>query len=139
MNLLDIFDTAHNTLSLMDKASKKKPKVPFMLYVILVPSLLWFAFELPYITLLTSPFWFLSLFIPVGVILSFLIAYVCWKMRMIDYYTPKSFFSLSVIICLLTLSIASFANRQFSTEINSERSKGGLGFELSKTVLNKKS
>lgn len=137
MKLLDIFDVAHNALSLMDGASKKKSKVPFILYIALVPALLWFVFELPYTTLLSALSWFLLLFIPVGVILSFLIAYVLWRVRMIDYYTPKSFLVLSVIICLLTLSLASFANRQFSTEINPQRSKGGLGFELSKTVLSK--
>lgn len=138
MKLLDIFDAAHNVLFLMDGENKKKSEVPFMLYIALIPILLWFVFELPYITSLSAPFWFLSLFIPVGIILSFLIAYVLWRRRMIDYYTLKSFFVLTVIICLFTLSLASFTNRQFSTEINTQRSKGGLGFELSKTVLSKK-
>ncbi len=139
MGLLDVLEATSNSLLLLDEVGKKRPKIIIILYILLVPTLLWFVLELPYVFLLTSPFWFSSLFISIGFILSCLTSYLLWRRKIVDYYTPKSFFFLSVIICLLTLSIASFANRQFSTEINSERSKGGLGFELSKTVLSKKS
>lgn len=139
MGLLDIFDLTANSSRLLDETGKKRPKIIIILYILLVPVLLWFVLELGYIFLLTSPFWFSLLFITIGFVLSSLIAYLLWIRKIVDYYTPKSFFGLSVIICLFTLTIASFANRQFSPEINSERSKGGLGFELSKTVLSKKS
>jgi|GEM_PF-3433302 len=138
MSLMDIFDATTNGLRFLDEAGKKRPKLIIILYILLVPTLLWFVLELPYIVLLTSPFWFLSLSVSTGFIFSCLIAYLLWRRKIIDYYTPKSFFGLSVIICLLTLSLASFANRQLSTEINRELSKGGVGFELSKTVLSKK-
>lgn len=135
MSLLDIFDVTTNTLRLLDETGKKRPKIIIILYILFVPALLWFVFEVPYISLLISPFWFLSLLISVGIILSFLTAYLLWRARIVAYYTPKSFFALSVIICLLTLSLANFTNREFGTEINPQRSKGALGFELSKTVL----
>ena len=137
MSLLDIFEVTANSFRLLDEAGKKRPKIIIILYILFVPALLCFVFEVPHISLLISPFWFLSLLISVGITLSFLIAYLLWRTRIVDYYTPKSFFGLSVIICLLTLSLASFTNREFSTEINPQQSKGGLGFELSKTVLSK--
>lgn len=138
MSLLDIFDVTADSLRFLDEAGKKRPKIIVILYILFVPTLLWFVFEAPHISLLISPFWFLSLLISVGIVLSFLMAYLLWRARIVNYYTPKSFLGLSVIICLLTLSLASFANRQFSTEINPQLSKGGLGFKLSKTVLSKK-
>ena len=137
MSLLDIFEVTANSFRLLDEAGKKRPKIIIILYILFVPALLWFVFEVPHISLLISPFWFLSLLISVGITISFLIAHLLWRTRIVDHYTPKSFFGLSVIICLLTLSLASFTNREFSTEITPQRSKGGLGFELSKTVLSK--
>lgn len=137
MSLLDIFDVTVDSLRLLDEAGKKRPKIIVILYILFVPTLLWFVFEAPHISLLISPFWFLSLLILVGITLSFLMAYLLWRARIVNYYTPKSFLGLSVIICLLTLSLASFTNRLFSKEINPKRNKGGLGFELSKTVLSK--
>lgn len=137
MSLLDIFDVTANSLRFLDEAGKKRPKIIIILYALFVPTLLWFVLEAPYIALLTFPFWFLSLFISIGIMLSFLIAYLLWRASIIDYYTPKSFFGLLVIICLLTLSLVSFTNRQFGTKINAEQIKGSLGFELSKPISSK--
>jgi len=134
MSLLDIFDAAHNGLGFSNELAKKRPKIIIILYVLFVPTLLWIVLEAAYIALLTSPFWFLSLFISIGILLSFLIAYLLWRTSIIDYYTPKSFFGLSVIVCLLILSLASFTNRQFGTKNNANQTKGSLGFELSKPI-----
>jgi hypothetical protein len=120
MNLLDIFDVTSNASNLLDESGKKQTKIQLIFNALLVPTLIWFVFELPFIIALNSPFGFLSLFITANVILSFLTAYVLWRTQVIAYYTKQSFVSLSIVICLFTLSIASFTNRQYRTEIKAK-------------------
>ena len=115
MDLLNfISEIFANPLSTRDKdARKRKPKIYFVFFILLIPSFLWFLVELKSIFDLTSPILFLVIFIGTGLLLSVGTIILIYKLGLIKELGAMDVFTILVPVTLLTVSLASLTNRTY--------------------------
>jgi len=115
MDLLNfISEVLANPLLTDDKDSKKRrPKIYILFFILLIPSFLWFLVELKAVFDLTAPILFLVIFISTGLLLSVGTLILIYKLGLIEELSTKDVFTIVIPVTLLTVSIASFANRTF--------------------------
>lgn len=112
MDFLDIVDIFSNLSHLGNKEPKaKRSKIYLLFYVLLVPSIFWFAIEFRSILNLSSPFLLLSLSTVAGVILTFGTISLMYKLKLIEILKMRDFLSVLIPVTLLTISLVSFINR----------------------------
>lgn len=112
-DLLDVFVNLSLLLLGGKKPGTKRPKIYILFYILLIPSLVWFIIELRSILRLQSPYLFIALFIVLGLILTVLTIIVIYKIGLIEKMTKKDFFLILIPMTLLTICVASYANRIF--------------------------
>jgi hypothetical protein len=114
MSILDIIEVFSELLVIGDKqAGPKRPKIYILFYVLLMPSIIWFAIELKSVLGLTSPILFLGVFTLIGLILTIGTVIVIYKLGLIEELRKKDFFTILIPVTLLTICIASFVSRTY--------------------------
>ncbi|SKC86883.1 hypothetical protein SAMN05660236_5280 [Ohtaekwangia koreensis] len=114
MSILDIIEVFSDLLVISDKqAGPKRPKIYILFYVLLLPSIFWFAIEIRSVTALASPILFLGIFTLIGLILTIGTVIVIYKLELIEELRKKDFVTILIPVTLLTLCIASSVNRTY--------------------------
>lgn len=114
MSFWDAVDFFSNLLILGgDKSERNRPVIFIFFYILIVLGIFLFAIELTSITNLRSPILFLGLFVTIGITLTFGIIILFFRLNLIEQIKRKDFFTILIPIILLTISLASFMNRNY--------------------------
>ena len=139
MSLLDVVDIFTNTSLLTDKGvEKERPKILILFYILMIPGVLGLVIELNSIFNLLKPIWFIGLFIIIGLLLTLGVVILVWKLNLIDQIQRKDFVAILISITLLTISGASFVNRNYGLTSNYKTfviTEPQHGTTISKTVV----
>lgn len=114
MSFWDILDIFANLSLIGGKESRTRPrKIYILFYILLLPGVFWFLFELKSILTLPSPLLFFGLTTVTGLALTIATIILIYKLDMIDRIGKRDLLAILIPVVLLTISMASLICRSF--------------------------
>jgi hypothetical protein len=115
MNFLDLLDVFTN-LTLIGSNKKRNTTVAIVIFtILLLIAIVTFVIELVSILQCLSPLLFFTVFGFVGVIFSMLSIIGLYKTGIMEDFHKRDYGLIFSIVCLFTISVGSFINRQLGT------------------------